>query len=99
FPVTDAAQIALALGNDRTKTAYPWDRLVASGARLLLGTDFPIEVLDPLVSLARLVSGRSDRPGFATPLSAPEHSRLALEHALSLYCDESAGKTTLSADP
>jgi predicted amidohydrolase YtcJ len=99
FPVTDAAQIAPALGSDRAKTAYPWDRLVASGAPLLLGTDFPIEVLDPLVSLARLISGRSDRPGFATPLTAPEHSRLALDHALSLYCDESAGRTRLSADP
>ena len=99
FPVTDAAQIAPALGRDRTETAYPWNRLVASGAPLLLGTDFPIEVLDPLVSLARLVWGRSDRPGFATPLTAPEHSRLTLDDALSLLCDESAGRTTLSADP
>ncbi|HET7016476.1 MAG TPA: amidohydrolase family protein [Streptosporangiaceae bacterium] len=99
FPVTDAAQIAPALGSDRTETAYPWDRLVASGAPLLLGTDFPIEVLDPLVSLARLVSGRSDRPGFATPLTAPEHSRLPLDLALCLLCDTSAGRTTLSTDP
>ena len=99
FPVTDAAQIAPALGRDRAEIAYPWDRLVASGAPLLLGTDYPIEVLDPLVSLARLVSGRSDRPGFATPLTAPEHSRLALDKALSLLCDESAGRTLLSADP
>lgn len=99
FPVTDAAQISPALGSDRAEIAYPWDRLVASGAPLLLGTDYPIEVIDPLVSLARLVSGRSDRPGFATPMTAPERSRLTLDKALSLLCDESAGRTMLSADP
>jgi predicted amidohydrolase YtcJ len=99
FPVTDAAQITPALGTDRAETAYPWDRLIASGAPLLLGTDYPIEVIDPLVSLARLVSGRSDRPGFATPRTAPEHSRLPLDLALALLCDRSAGQTTLSADP
>lgn len=99
FPVTDAAQIMSALGTDRAEIAYPWGRLAASGAPLLLGTDYPIEVIDPLVSLARLVSGRSDRPGFATRQTAPEHSRLPLDKALELLCDESAGQTTLSADP
>jgi predicted amidohydrolase YtcJ len=99
FPVTDAAQISPALGTDRSELAYPWIQLVASGAPLLLGTDYPIEVLDPLVSLARLVSGRSDRAGFATPLTAPERSRLTLDQALDLACDASAGQTILSADP
>jgi predicted amidohydrolase YtcJ len=99
FPVTDAAQITSALGTDRAEIAYPWDRLTASGAPLLLGTDYPIEVIDPLVSLARLVSGRSDRPGFATGKTAPEHSRLPLDQSLDLLCDDSAGQTTLSADP
>jgi len=99
FPVTDAAQITPALGTDRAEIAYPWDRLTASGAPLLLGTDYPIEAIDPLVSLARLVCGRSDRPGFATPRTAPEQSRLPLDQALALLCDKSAGQTTLSADP
>jgi predicted amidohydrolase YtcJ len=98
FPVTDTPQFTPALGTDRAEIAYPWDRLIAAGAQLLLGTDYPIEVIDPLVSLARLVSGRSDRSGFATEQTAPEQARLPLDRALSLLCDESAGRTTLSAD-
>lgn len=99
FPVTDTPQFGPALGADRAELAYPWDRLLAAGVPLLLGTDYPIEVLDPLVSLARLVTGRSDRPGFATEQTAPEQSRLPLHRALPLLCDNSAGHTTLSADP
>ena len=82
FPVTDAAQVPVALGAGRAAAAYPWAALVAAGARLLLGTDYPIEVIEPLVSLARLVSGRSDRPGFATAGTAPGHSRLPLDLAV-----------------
>ena len=99
FPVTDAAQVPVALGAGRAATAYPWAALAASGARLLLGTDYPIEVIEPLVSLARLVGGRSDRPGFGTAGTAPEHSRLPLHLAVKLATDESAGRTYLSADP
>jgi predicted amidohydrolase YtcJ len=99
FPVTDAAQVPAALGTDRAATAYPWKTLAAAGARLLIGTDYPIEVLEPLVGLARLVSGRSDRPGFGTDWTAPEHSRLPLDLAIELATDESAGQTYLSADP
>jgi predicted amidohydrolase YtcJ len=99
FPVTDASQILPALGPDREGDAYPWARLAESGARLLIGTDYPIEVLDPLVGLARLVSGRSRRPGFSTGDTAPERSRLPLDLAIALACDESAGQTVLSADP
>jgi predicted amidohydrolase YtcJ len=99
FPVTDAAQVPVALGAARAATAYPWAALAASGTPLLLGTDYPIEVIEPLVSLARLVRGRSDRPGFATPGTAPEHSRVSLGLAVQLATDESAGRTYLSADP
>jgi predicted amidohydrolase YtcJ len=99
FPVTDANHIAPALGSDRALLAYPWTELAKSGTPMLVGTDYPIEVLDPLVGLARLVNGRSDRPGFATSDTAPEHSRLPLALALALACDESAGRTLVSADP
>jgi predicted amidohydrolase YtcJ len=64
FPVTDAAQVPVALGAGRSALAYPWAALAAAGVRLLVGTDYPIEVIEPLVGLARLVKGRSDRPGF-----------------------------------
>jgi len=49
--------------------------------------------------LVPAVSGRSDRPGFATPDTAPEHSRLPLDLAIQLATDETAGRTHLSADP
>lgn len=99
FAVTDASQVPHALGEDRAAVAYPWARLAASVGSLLIGTDYPIEVLDPLVGLARLVNGRSHRPGFGTADSAPGQSRLPLELAVRLYSDESAGRTVLSADP
>ena len=99
FAVTDASHVPNALGHERAVTAYPWAQLAASGAGMLVGTDYPIEVLDPLVGLARLVNGRSDRPGFGTNGSAPQHSRLTLGQAIRLSSDETAGTTELSADP
>jgi predicted amidohydrolase YtcJ len=99
FAVTDAGDVPVALGPDRSALAYPWAALAASGTRLLLGTDHPIEVIEPLVGLARLVNGRSDRDGFVTAGTAPRSSRLPLPLALQLACDETAGQTFLSADP
>jgi len=99
FAVTDAGDLPAALGAERAAMGYPWAALAASGARLLLGTDYPIEVIEPLVGLARLVSGRSDRLGFASAQAAPEQSRLPLALALKLAADGSAGQTFLSADP
>ncbi len=99
FAVTDAAQVPVALGQERVGTAYPWASLAASGARLLAGTDYPIEVIDPLVGLARLVSGRSERPGYETEGTAPVHSRIPFALALAISTDQAAGVTLLSADP
>jgi predicted amidohydrolase YtcJ len=99
FAVTDAAQVPGALGADRSAAAYPWASLAALGARLLAGTDYPIEVIEPLVGLARLVHGRSGRPGFETEGVAPAHSRLAVELAMAISTYRSAGRTLLSADP
>jgi len=99
FPVTDAAQVPAALGAGRTAAAYPWAMLADSGARLLAGSDFPNEVIEPLVSLARLVNGRSDRTGFASAGTAPARSRLPVRLAVQLCTDPAAGQTFLSADP
>ena len=66
---------------------------------MLAGTDFPIEVIEPLVSLARMVTGRSDRPGFETAGTAPPRSRLPVELAAELCTDRAAGQSVLSADP
>jgi predicted amidohydrolase YtcJ len=99
FPVTDAAAVPAALGADRASSAYPYAALAARGVALLSGTDYPIEALEPLAGLARLVNGRSDRAGFATERTAPAHSWLPLDLALRISTDPSAGRTLLSADP
>ena len=99
FPVTDAAQGPVALGAGRAPAAYPWARLADRGVRLLAGSDFPIEVIEPLVGLARLVNGRSDRPGFADAGTAAAQSRLPVRLAVELCTDQAAGQTFLSAGP
>jgi predicted amidohydrolase YtcJ len=99
FAVTDAEQTQTALGPDRKDTAYPWNFLTSSGASLLAGSDYPIEVMEPLVGLARLVNGRSERDGFHTTASAPPGSRLDIATAFRLMSDTEAGQTQLSADP
>jgi predicted amidohydrolase YtcJ len=99
FALTDAAQIGPALGADRVARAYPWTELAAAGADMRAGSDYPIEVLDPLPSLARLVCGRSGRPGFTTAGEAPRQARLPVTTAFGLMTDPAAGRTRLSADP
>jgi predicted amidohydrolase YtcJ len=99
FAVTDADQVTAALGAGRSAAAYPWAALAAAGVRMLAGTDYPIEVLEPLVGLARLVSGRSARPGFAAGRTAPPQSRLPAATAFGLLSDPAAGTTLLTADP
>lgn len=99
FPVTDAADVPAALGADRASSAYPYAALADRGVALLSGTDYPIEALEPLAGLARLVNGRSDRPGFGTGRTAPRHSRLPLDLALRISTNAGAGRTLLSADP
>jgi predicted amidohydrolase YtcJ len=99
FAVTDSAQLAPALGPDRRELAYPWADLAAAGVAVLAGSDYPIEVLEPLVGLARLVRGRSERGGFDAEGAAPPRSRLAPADAFAMMTDAAAGLTLLTADP
>ncbi len=99
FALSDASQLLPALGRDRAGLAYPWAELAASGAPMLAGTDYPIEILEPLPSLARLVNGQSRRPGFAGTDTAPRQALLSVATAFALMTDEAAGSTVLSADP
>jgi predicted amidohydrolase YtcJ len=99
FAVTDAAELGPALGPERAARAYPWAQLARAGVAMLAGTDYPIEVLDPLPSLARLVRGESRRAGFVTTSSAPAQARLPAHIAFALMTDPAAGQTLLSADP
>jgi predicted amidohydrolase YtcJ len=99
FAVTDAAELGPALGPERAARAYPWAQLARAGVAMLAGTDYPIEVLDPLPSLARLVRGESRRAGFVTTSSALAQARLPAHIAFALMTDPAAGQTLLSADP
>jgi predicted amidohydrolase YtcJ len=99
FAMTDAGQLAPALGPYRAALAYPWTALAAAGVPMLAGTDYPIEVLEPLPSLARLVTGTSTRPGYVTAETAPDQATLPVVTAFSLMTDAAAGQTLLTADP
>ena len=94
FAVSDAVAARTALGEERLEHAYRWDLLLDAGARLIAGSDFPIESLSPLKGLQRLVTGAElERPHdqVAPPLD--------IERALALVTDATAGTTTLSDDP
>ena len=68
-------------GPERTKRAYPWRTLLASGARLAFGSDAPVEPIDPLLGIYAAVARR--RPGDADAWT-PEQ-RLTLDEALAGY--------------
>ncbi|MCF7749687.1 amidohydrolase [Bacillus subtilis subsp. subtilis] len=50
------------LGPERIVGAYAWQRLLAAGAHLALGSDFPVEQVDPRLGLYAAVT-RQDRSG------------------------------------
>jgi predicted amidohydrolase YtcJ len=99
FAATDVAHLEPALGRGRDGMAYPWESLAAAGVPVIAGSDYPVEVLDPLVGLARLVSGRSDRDGFGSAGTAPPRSRLTAATAFAAMTDKASGVTLLTDDP
>ena len=87
FATSDRESGPAALGDERWKRSYDWSGLLKAGARIICGSDFPIESLDPLVGLRDIT----------TP--ATRGSQLDLATAYELMTDASVGVTTLSADP
>lgn len=92
FGVTDAAAAREALGPERAEYAYNWNALLDGGARVIAGSDYPIESLSPLEGLARMVSGAGED---GVQVTAP----VALDRVLPLMTDPAAGTTVLSDDP
>ncbi|HUR48546.1 MAG TPA: amidohydrolase family protein [Acidimicrobiales bacterium] len=92
FGVTDASAVRTALGSERAKYAYNWNALLDGGARVIAGSDYPIESLSPLEGLARMVSGAGEDGVQAT-------EAVALDRVLPLMTDANAGTTVLSEDP
>ena len=44
------------LGSERVKYAYPWRSLLDSGARMALGSDFPVEQVNPMLGIHAAVT-------------------------------------------
>lgn len=59
---SDKAMAEDRVGADRMQGAYAWRTLANSGARLALGSDFPVEPVEPLYGLHAAVT-RQDRQG------------------------------------
>ena len=68
------------VGPERIAGAYAWRQLLDSGARLALGSDFPVESVDPRLGLHAAVT-RTDLEGHPTGGWRPQE-RLTREEAL-----------------
>lgn len=76
------------LGAARLEGAYAWKTLIASGAQLAGGSDFPVEPPDPLYGLHAAVT-RQDRSGDPVGGWMPDE-KLTREEALSLFTEWAA---------
>ncbi len=68
------------VGPERVEGAYAWRSLLDAGARLALGSDFPVEQVNPLLGFYAAVT-RQDADGFPPGGWQPEQ-RLSREEAL-----------------
>jgi predicted amidohydrolase YtcJ len=68
----------VAVGPDRTRRAFPWSKLLATGADLAFASDWPVADLNPWVGIHAAVT-RSD------PSGEPSAFRLSFAQALSAY--------------
>ncbi len=59
---SDMPWAAVRLGAERLQGAYAWRRLLSSGAELPLGSDFPVEAVNPMLGLYAAVT-RQDIEG------------------------------------
>jgi predicted amidohydrolase YtcJ len=64
---SDAGMVTPRLGSERLAGAYAWRSLLASGAIVAFGSDFPIEPMDPRTSLHAAVTRRPRTGGAALP--------------------------------
>ena len=76
------------VGPERIKGAYAWQRYLHSGARLALGSDFPVEQVDPRLGLYAAVT-RQDQNGQPPGGWQPEQ-RLSAAEALRGFTSDAA---------
>jgi predicted amidohydrolase YtcJ len=76
------------LGADREHEGYRWNSLLASGARIVFGTDFPVESINPMRGLYAAVAREAESggpPGGWIPSEA-----ISIEQAIHAYTVDSA---------
>jgi predicted amidohydrolase YtcJ len=86
--ITDLAWVEDRVGPERLPTAYAWKSFVESGAPICLGTDWPVETLDPRVGIYASVTRQDlngNPPGGVNPSEA-----LTIEQALKGYTLDAA---------
>jgi predicted amidohydrolase YtcJ len=86
--ITDLLWVESRVGPERLRGAYAWQSFVRSGARICLGTDWPVETLDPRVGLYEAVTRQDlsgNPPGGRWPAEA-----LTIEQALKGYTLDAA---------
>ncbi|MCG8277335.1 amidohydrolase [Stenotrophomonas sp. NLF4-10] len=85
---SDMGWAELRVGPERIKGAYAWQRYLHSGAHLALGSDFPVERVDPRLGLYAAVT-RQDRDGRPPGGWQPEQ-RLSAAEALRGFTSDAA---------
>jgi predicted amidohydrolase YtcJ len=86
--ITDLAWVEDRVGPERLSTAYAWKSFVESGAPICLGTDWPVETLDPRVGLYASLT-RQDLSGHP-PGGVNPSEALTIEQALKGYTLDAA---------
>ena len=86
--VTDLAWVESRVGPERVKGAYAWRSFVDCGTQICLGTDWPVETLDPRVGLYESVT-RQDLNGNPPGGRWPEEA-LTIGEALKGYTLDAA---------
>jgi hypothetical protein len=84
------------VGRDRLAGAYAWRRFLDSGARLALGSDFPVESADPRLGLYAAVT-RQDLDGQPPGGWLPEQ-RLTPGEALRGFTSDAAWAAFMEAE-
>ncbi|HET8796705.1 MAG TPA: amidohydrolase [Thermoanaerobaculia bacterium] len=76
------------LGSERVKGAYAWRTVLDAGGRLALGSDFPVEDVNPFFGLLASVT-RQDQKGWPAGGWMP-HERLTLAEAIRGFTSDAA---------
>ncbi len=86
FAMSERGVYTERIGAEREKVVFPIHTLQKAGAKLAFGTDFPIDVLNPLLQIYRAVT-RIDSSGKSV---WHPHERISLADALKAYTSGSA---------